>query len=84
MLTRPQKTRASICDGDYYHSEHRLFRVEQTHGERVLVEDCASGELFDSPASDLDRLIPTRPRQPLTESSTAGEARGIEPRWSGE
>ena len=36
MLTRPQKTRVSICDGDYYHSEHRLFRVEQTHGERVL------------------------------------------------
>jgi hypothetical protein len=68
MLTRPQKSsQASICDGDYYHSEHRLFRVEQTHGQRVLVEDCASGELFDIPASDLDQLIPTRPLQPLAE-----------------
>jgi hypothetical protein len=75
MLTRPQKTRAGICDGDYYHSEHRLFRVEQAHGERVLVEDCASGELFDIPASDLDRLTPTCP---------GGQTVVVEQRSSGE
>ena len=76
MLTRPQKaSQASICHGDYYHSEHRLYCVEQTNGERVLVEDCASGELFDIPASDLDRLTPTRP---------GGQTVVVEQRSSGE
>jgi hypothetical protein len=70
MLTQPQKpSQASIGHGDYYHSEHRLYCVEQTNGERILVEDCASGELFDIPASDLDRLTPTRPQGSLSEPS---------------
>jgi hypothetical protein len=76
MLTQPQKaSRASICHGDYYHSEHRLYCVEQTNGERVLVEDCASGELIDIPTSDLDRLTPTRPgcQTVVVEQRSSGE-----------
>jgi hypothetical protein len=76
MLTRPQKaSQASICDGDYYHSEDRLYCVEQTHGERVVLEDCASGELLDVSASDLDRLTPTLPQ---------GQTVVVEQRSSGE
>jgi hypothetical protein len=72
MLTRPQKaSQASICHGDYFHSEHRLYCVEQTNGERILLEDCASGELFDISASDLDRLTPTRPQGSLSDETVS-------------
>jgi hypothetical protein len=62
--TRPRKTqlaREPRC-GDYYHSEHRLFRVERASGTRVLVEDCGNGELFDIRVADLDELAPTYPQ----------------------
>ncbi len=66
MLTRPsaapKKTDDVHC-GDYYHSDHHLYRVEHAHGDRILVEDCASEELFELPASDLRRLIPTHPQE---------------------
>jgi hypothetical protein len=76
MLTRPHKSsQESIGHGDYYHSEDRLYCVEQTHGERILLEDCASGELLDISASDLDRLTPTRP---------GGQTVVVEQRSSGE
>ena len=76
MLTRPQKSSLqSIRHGDYYHSEDRLYCVEQSHGERVLLEDCASGELFDIPAGDLARLTPTRPggQTVVVEQGSSGE-----------
>jgi hypothetical protein len=85
MLTRPQNaSQASICHGDYYHSEDRLYRVEQTNGERVLVEDCASGELFDIPARDLRRLTPTRPQGSLSELSDETASELVDGRSCGE
>jgi hypothetical protein len=47
--------------GHYYRSDHQLFCVEDTYGEHVLIEDCASGELLDIQASNLRRLIPVSP-----------------------
>jgi hypothetical protein len=69
-LSRKPQQPSGVQSGDYYHSESRLFRVEQTHGARVLIEDCFSGELFDIRASELDRLTATRPRSAGSRDAT--------------
>ena len=33
--------------GDYIASTHELYRVEKLSGDRVLLEDCRNGSLFD-------------------------------------
>jgi len=61
MLTRPQKASQQASATRLLPLRGQAYCVEQTNGERVLLEDCASGELLDISAGDLDRLTPTRP-----------------------
>ncbi len=63
-LTRSPRvtSRCRPSRGEYFHSEHRLYRVEHAYERRVLLEDCTTGELFDVPTSELERLTPTVPR----------------------
>jgi hypothetical protein len=70
MLTRTRNTpqAGEAHRGDYYHSDHHLYRVEQAYRQRVLIEDCASGDLFDIPTSDLRQLTPTRPQEACWEN----------------
>ena len=44
--------------GSYLRSDTALYRVEETYGDHVLVEDCRSGELIHMHAHDLDQLEP--------------------------
>ncbi len=72
-LTRPPKVTSHwrpSC-GEYFHSEHRLYRVEHAYERRVLLEDCATGELFDVPTSELERLTPTVPRMRVSSRPAA-------------
>jgi hypothetical protein len=59
MLTRSRQAGAPRC-GDYYYSEDHLYCIEHIYNDRLLIEDCASGELFDIPASYLYGLTPVR------------------------
>jgi hypothetical protein len=54
MLLKPRFRRrqsgtppARIRPGDYLTCEGCLYHVEHVAGERVLIEDCRSGELLD-------------------------------------
>ena len=42
--------------GDYVASERDLYRVEHMRGQRVLLEDCRSGDLVDIDAHELSSL----------------------------
>lgn len=46
--------------GAYLHSARDLYRVEVVTGERALIEDCRSGELFDVALSELLSLEPVQ------------------------
>ena len=53
--------------GDYVTFEGALYRVEHVLGDRVLIEDCRSGELFDSAAADVEKARKVRrSTQPLS------------------
>jgi hypothetical protein len=42
--------------GDYVASDGRLYRIAPVRRQRVLIEDCRSGELFDAGVADVSRL----------------------------
>ncbi len=42
--------------GDYVASERDLYRVEHVRGQRVLLEDCRSGDLVDIDAREVGSL----------------------------
>jgi hypothetical protein len=48
--------RARVRVGDYIESDHRLYRVEYVRGDRVLLEDCVSEDLFDAAADEVEQL----------------------------
>jgi hypothetical protein len=48
--------RARVRVGDYIESGLRLYRVEYVRGDRVLLEDCISEDLFDAAADDVEQL----------------------------
>lgn len=52
---RSLKRKTSLRTGDYVAFEGNLYRVEHVLGDRVLIEDCRSGELFDSAAADVEK-----------------------------
>lgn len=56
LLRRPTTLRV----GDYVTFEGALYRVEHVLGDRVLIEDCRSGELFDSAAADVEKARKVR------------------------
>ncbi|HET8673670.1 MAG TPA: hypothetical protein VFL87_08545, partial [Thermoleophilaceae bacterium] len=45
-----------VRSGDYVASERDLYRVEHVRGQRVLLEDCRSGDLVDIDARELCSL----------------------------
>lgn len=45
-----------VRTGDYVASERDLYRVEHVRGQRVLLEDCRSGDLVDIDARELRTL----------------------------
>ena len=45
-----------VRPGDYFHTEHDLFRVERCDEGRALIEDCRTGELIDVDLNSLIRL----------------------------
>jgi hypothetical protein len=45
-----------VRTGDYMASERDLYRVEHVRGQRVLLEDCRSGDLVDIDARELSAL----------------------------
>jgi hypothetical protein len=53
---RARAAAAPVGVGDYFCTERALFRVEHAAGERVLVEDCRSGDLIDVSAAELLEL----------------------------
>lgn len=52
---RPMKRKTSLRPGDYVAVEGSLYRVEHVLGDRVLIEDCRNGELFDAAAADVEK-----------------------------
>jgi hypothetical protein len=56
---------AWVQPGHYLCSTRRLYRVEHVVGARALVEDCATGELFDVAVGELLTLrrVERGPRQ---------------------
>jgi hypothetical protein len=56
--TRPP-AESDVAVGEYFHSERRLYRVEDTDGTRALIEDCMTGVLIDIEVArlgDLERV----------------------------
>jgi hypothetical protein len=45
-----------VRTGDYVASQRDLYRVEHVRGQRVLLEDCRSGDLVDIDARELSTL----------------------------
>jgi hypothetical protein len=59
-LRSPAPVSEPVSAGEYFHSERRLYRVEETDGERALIEDCLTGVLIDIDVGrllDLDRVL---------------------------
>lgn len=46
----------AVAVGDYMFSDRDLYRVEQLTEERVLIEDCRTGDLIDAPVEELAAL----------------------------
>jgi len=42
--------------GDYVASGGRLYRIEHVRRERVLIEDCGNGDLFDTGLAEVRQL----------------------------
>ena len=42
--------------GDYVTSDGHLYRIEYVRKERVLIEDCGSGDLFDAGVAEVKQL----------------------------
>ena len=54
------KPKTALGAGDYVALAGNLYRVEHVLGDRVLIEDCRSGELFDSAAADVEKARKVR------------------------
>ena len=54
------KRKTSLRAGDYVAFDGSLYRVEHVLGDRVLIEDCRSGELFDAAAADVEKARKVR------------------------
>jgi hypothetical protein len=60
--------RRPVHAGDYFFSEHNLYRVENVALERLadqprpveyaVIEDCRTGDLIDMPVAGLLKLTP--------------------------
>jgi hypothetical protein len=46
--------------GDYYSTDHELYRVERVVDDRVLLEDCMTEALVDMPLEELFDLRPVK------------------------
>lgn len=57
-----QRTRGRPRPGDYRATSEDLYRVEEVHRDRVLLEDCRTGVLVDVDLAELDSLrsVPVR------------------------
>ena len=57
---RRLKRKSWLRAGDYVAFDGSLYRVEHVLGDRVLIEDCRSGELFDAAAADVEKARKVR------------------------
>lgn len=56
LHTRRADRAHELHAGDYVASGGRLYRIEHVRRERVLIEDCGNGDLFDAGVSDVKQL----------------------------
>jgi hypothetical protein len=53
-------TPTTVREGDYFHSDRELFYVECRGFDRVILEDCRTGELIDAAVEEVRTLVPVR------------------------
>jgi hypothetical protein len=46
----------SVAAGDYVESAGRLYRIEYVRGDRVLLEDCRTGDFYDAGVAEVEGL----------------------------